>query len=182
MIAVSDAVLIVVSVAVLSAGLYRWQDKVEQASLARQTPTVPQQTSQNSNAVVSDTQIGSIDDSTGGAISVSNAASNVQSTTEGSIERDITQGTTNQPGQEPLEAENGTALSNSDNSDGAETRFDSTTDAALASATYMVEEGDSLSRIANRFNTSVSTLQQINDLQGTLIRVGQTLRYPLPAN
>lgn len=48
--------------------------------------------------------------------------------------------------------------------------------------TYRVRSGDYLGRIANRFGTSVATLKQINDIEGTLIEVGQEIRYPQPAN
>lgn len=43
--------------------------------------------------------------------------------------------------------------------------------------TYTVQSGDSLSRIAEQFNTSVSELQTINDLSSTRILVGQILLY-----
>lgn len=184
MIAVSDAVLIALSVAVLGAGLYRWQDKVEQASLARQTTTtVSQQASQSAGGNASDNQGDS-------NIGSSNTIGAVEPTTDNADQRDIAQTTanqtnTNQSGQEPVVAENITDSSNEVSVSEPETSSDSSTDSTediLASATYVVEEGDSLSRIANRFNTSVSTLQQLNNIQGTLIRVGQTLRYPLPAN
>lgn len=46
---------------------------------------------------------------------------------------------------------------------------------------YTVVYGDSLSVIAQRHNTSVATLQRLNSINGTTIRVGQTLRYPNPA-
>ena len=44
------------------------------------------------------------------------------------------------------------------------------------SGVYKVKKGDSLSRIARKFKTKVSTLQRINRLRGTLIRVGQRLQ------
>lgn len=45
-------------------------------------------------------------------------------------------------------------------------------------ATYTVQSGDSLSKIAAQFGTSVSELQALNDLSSTRILVGQELRYP----
>jgi len=45
-------------------------------------------------------------------------------------------------------------------------------------ATYRVKSGDTLSSIARHFGLSVSNLQKINNLRGTLIVVGQTLRIP----
>ncbi|MDQ2075703.1 LysM peptidoglycan-binding domain-containing protein [Marinimicrobium sp. ABcell2] len=43
---------------------------------------------------------------------------------------------------------------------------------------YQVRSGDSLSTIARRHRTSVGTLQSVNDLNGHIIRVGQTLMIP----
>jgi len=51
-----------------------------------------------------------------------------------------------------------------------------------ALGTYSVQAGDSLSRIAITFGTSVEALQEINEIEGTLIRVGQELFYPLTEN
>ena len=43
---------------------------------------------------------------------------------------------------------------------------------------YTIARGDTLSDIAKRFNISVSQLQQFNDLDNHVIRVGQVLRIP----
>ena len=43
---------------------------------------------------------------------------------------------------------------------------------------YTVARGDSLSKIAERFNTSLSQLKQVNGLSGNTIRVGQVLTIP----
>ena len=45
-------------------------------------------------------------------------------------------------------------------------------------ARYEVKPGDSLSVIAKRFNTNISTIQTSNDLKSSLIRVGQSLLIP----
>ncbi len=47
---------------------------------------------------------------------------------------------------------------------------------------YTVKYGDSLSVIAQEYDTDVATLQRLNSIEGTTIRVGQSLRYPNPAN
>ncbi len=44
---------------------------------------------------------------------------------------------------------------------------------------YRVRRGDSLSKIARRYNTSAATLQELNGLRGTTIQEGQTLYVPL---
>lgn len=43
---------------------------------------------------------------------------------------------------------------------------------------YTVRRGDTLSQIARRHNLSVSMLRQANDMQGSLINIGQTLIVP----
>lgn len=44
--------------------------------------------------------------------------------------------------------------------------------------THVVKSGEYLSLLAQRYNTSVSTLQELNDLKGSTIYVGQRLVYP----
>lgn len=47
-----------------------------------------------------------------------------------------------------------------------------------ASRTYTVKNGDSLWKIANEFDTTVSKIKELNDLISNDLRVGQTLRIP----
>lgn len=44
--------------------------------------------------------------------------------------------------------------------------------------TIRVRPGDTLGRIADRYNTSVSAIQQVNGMRGTVIRAGQRLKIP----
>lgn len=44
---------------------------------------------------------------------------------------------------------------------------------------YQIQPGDSLSYIAEQFNTRVVLLQQLNGIQGTKIRAGDTLNIPI---
>lgn len=48
--------------------------------------------------------------------------------------------------------------------------------------TYVVKTGDSLYKIANLFNTTVSKLQELNKLSGTNLTIGQVLRIPNQIN
>ena len=48
--------------------------------------------------------------------------------------------------------------------------------------TYAVKSGDTLSKIATDYGTTVDSLRTINNISGSLIYVGQNIRYPLPAN
>ncbi|MEX2321781.1 MAG: LysM peptidoglycan-binding domain-containing protein, partial [Saccharospirillum sp.] len=43
---------------------------------------------------------------------------------------------------------------------------------------YVVVSGDTLSGIASRNNTSVSRLREVNQLNGTAIRIGQVILIP----
>ncbi|MFV8750067.1 penicillin-insensitive murein endopeptidase [Nannocystaceae bacterium ST9] len=47
-----------------------------------------------------------------------------------------------------------------------------------SSREYVVKSGDTLASIAERHATSVDELRELNDIEGSLIRVGQTLRLP----
>ena len=47
-----------------------------------------------------------------------------------------------------------------------------------ASTTYTVQSGDSLSRIANKYGTSVTNLMNANNLKNYLIYPGQVLKIP----
>ena len=45
-------------------------------------------------------------------------------------------------------------------------------------AVYIVERGDTLSEIAQRYRTSVHSLKKLNDMRSDTVRVGQKLRIP----
>ncbi len=48
--------------------------------------------------------------------------------------------------------------------------------------TYRVRSGDYLGLIAQRFGTDVATLRELNGINGSIIQVGQQIRYPQVAN
>ena len=50
------------------------------------------------------------------------------------------------------------------------------------STEYMVKRGDSLSKIANQFDTSVRAIKAANGLSSDLIRVGDKLLVPVPSS
>lgn len=54
------------------------------------------------------------------------------------------------------------------------------TEPVIPTVPYEIQKGDSLSVIAQRYKTSIATLQKLNGLQGTFIRYGQTIRVPAP--
>ena len=46
---------------------------------------------------------------------------------------------------------------------------------------YVITRGDTLSEIAQRYNVSLSSIRQVNSLNGDTVRIGQKLRIPLYA-
>lgn len=48
--------------------------------------------------------------------------------------------------------------------------------------TYTVKKGDNLYSIANRYNTSVSTIMNLNNLKSTNLSIGQQLKIPSSTN
>lgn len=188
MIAVSDAVLLLASATVLAVGVYRWQNNVEyvrqndpvvqsSSSLAttndsavnESRPSGNQSLSQNTeqNAATDRPAVadnGAINNESGTVLSNQN--------TDSSASDDTTRIVDVQP--VPITAINV-------NDDEATTAANRAITDAPTLAIYTVVSGDSLSQIAERFGTSVTVLRDINDIQGSLITVGQQLRYPLSA-
>lgn len=174
MIAVSDAVLVLVSATALVAGLYRWQNNLEYV------PERAQTTLSGSAANASTNNPNNTD-----AISASQRSSNITT--------DINQGTAQQNNQ--ITTELGTQPDDesarvvdvqSEQTSSIDVGQDNNTSSANQAsgdattfATYTIVPGDSLGRLAARFGTSVSVLQEINGIQGSLIQVGQQIRYPV---
>ena len=163
MVAVSDAVLVLVSATVLGAGLLHWQNNVDKAISASQRPVNSAQINQQplpasvpaeQNILVAQRE----------PITSANTFAAEQANFETSVDQ--------------TNAANAGLSSQS-------VSASATTNPAINASSYgdyVVQSGDSLSLIAEQYNTSVSLLQQINSLDGTVIQIGQTLQYPLPAN
>ncbi|MFK7993848.1 MAG: LysM peptidoglycan-binding domain-containing protein [Granulosicoccus sp.] len=168
MIAVSDAVLVLVSAAALGTGLYRWQNNVDQAMLANAPATIPVEVPSEPDSA-SNRQIAPSNELSGTASSTTNVQGNVpvnssQLTDVLVVEPAPTTTTINVADDAATAASNNAVVD------------------APPYGSYIVRSGDSLSLIAQRYATTVQRLQEINDIQGTLINVGQQIRYPLPIN
>lgn len=150
MIAVSDAVLILVSATALVAGLLRWQDNVE--------ATTRPQTSIQSSASQPSPSTSTQNQNTSTLSSPATIADEVQSATiilQDSVEA-VTPAVTTTGIEQSIQT--------------------------VPVGNYTVQAGDSLSKIALDFGTSVELLQRINAIEGSLIEVGQEIKYPLPVN
>lgn len=57
-------------------------------------------------------------------------------------------------------------------------KADTTADKASENETfsYKIQKGDSLLKLANRFNTTVAQIQQDNDINGDIVKVGQSIK------
>jgi LysM repeat protein len=51
--------------------------------------------------------------------------------------------------------------------------------ATMAYETYEVEQGDTLYTLSSKFNLTIATIKEINDLSSDTLRVGQQLRIPV---
>src|SRR4029079_2555224 len=49
---------------------------------------------------------------------------------------------------------------------------------SASSATYVVVSGDSLAAIARKHGTTVAELRELNEIEGSVIRIGQRLHVP----
>ena len=167
-IAKSDMVILVVSVSLLAAGIYRWQSNVSQAherrAVASSSAAIKGGNGQRSNT-------GSLL-SKPASVSVAGTDINVPvERNSGNAGQAITGQSTTQ----------NTAGISATTATASQSSTDNTSRQPLY-GTYEVRSGDTLSKIATDYGTTVETLRTINDISGSLITVGQNIRYPLPAN
>lgn len=173
MIAKSDLFILIVSASLLAAGIYRWQHNL--TLLAAQTSVKNTAKNNRTRPPVNATLIG--------AQSVTAAANNQASPPR--VTATVT--TSTQPAaistqadlNPPRNSVSGNPLQNTGT-------IVATTVLPQPSGplygVYIVKQGDYLGKIALTYGTTVSTLLGINELPGTVIEIGQVIRYPLPAN
>jgi len=172
MIAVSDAVLIAVSAAALSFGLYRWQGNVEQAMLGK-----------TGGAVISQPQGDVIRPNTTQGATLNDVNAGGTSGTASTNPQLLDSQSDAQSQSQPVVVADQTPTAAINVADDAQTAADNSAVVDVPPfGSYIVQSGDTLSQIARQFGTTVSSLQQINSIEGSLINVGQELRYPQPAN
>jgi len=158
-IAKSDLFILVLSASLLAVGIARWQSnvsKMEQVH-AQQTLNAPAASSRSNGPAVS-------------ALGENNNAIRTTVTTVTGIQ-------TSSSASAPVSVDTPVNATQSSQAAVPVTQL-----AEPLYGTYTVVAGDYLSKIAVQYGTTVQTLQDINNIQGTLIDVGQQLRYPLPAN
>ena len=165
MIGKSDLFILVVSASLLAVGVYRWQHNLALiSSNSQQAQTRIVAPASNANAV------SSISSNNVQAPATISTVSSVQTSGSATILNRATQ--TNvvaanisdsssllQPAIEPIEQPSSILL-----------------------GSYTVVSGDYLSKIAQQFGTTVETLQEINNINGSLIEIGQEIQFPLPSN
>ena len=169
MIARSDLFILVVSASLLAVGIVRWQQNMSNITLASSTA----QSSQNSPAVNATTTQPTIGQS-------ATAAAGTNTLTRSATQADTVQPQFGQTATDTTTGPSGAAQSN--------VGIAASTNGIANQANeplygiYVVQSGDFLGRIATTYGTSVNTLREINNISGSLIEIGQEIKYPLPAN
>jgi len=170
MIGKSDLFILVVSASLLAVGIYRWQHNMSQINInAQQAKTqqiAPVQVAPTSNPTV---------------ISAISSSNNMTSQTTVSAVTSVQTSV-------PVSVNESSPIRNIVVSSTVSEPISSTPTSStpdnnrLLLGSYKVVSGDYLSKIAQQYGTTVETLQELNNLNGTLLAIGQELLYPLPAN
>lgn len=188
MIAKSDVVILLVSASALAGGIYRWQHNM--ASLAPVTASVQQtrpatapspapvasNTGIPGNSSTQDTQVVGASANQNGNQSIAQVS--VQTATQNAAQNTQQNVATGSSGNDSATAANSTPANTS--TETASTQANTSSEPLYG--VYVVQSGDYLGKIAGEFNTTVDTLRTINGIVGSLIDIGQEIRYPLPAN
>lgn len=177
MIAVSDVVLILVSAAALGSGLYRWQGNIEQATLANSRPAVSSTADPNIQTSDANRQI-----SNANGEQVMSSQNGTSPAVQGNVSGITSSTTIDRSGNDVIVANPVPTVTIDVSEDVATTASNNAVADIPPYGSYLVKSGDSLSLIAQQYGTTVGVLQDINGIEGTLITVGQQLRYPLPVN
>lgn len=180
MIAMSDAIILLVSASLLGSGVYRWQSSLEQnqatTPIAGQILPANAQPEQVQNRVAN-AESPALNDET--SIQSQSQGRFIGKPTAAPLTPSDQSGAQIAGQAEPLTTPGSNLAGES--SQAPATAAPQVAEAALYGI-HVVRSGDTLSMLSERYGTTVSALQSINSINGTLINVGQELRYPLPAN
>ena len=174
MIAKSDLFILVVSASLLAVGIYRWQSNL---SLMAANTQQTQQAVTTSNT----TAASAVSNAPAAAPTTISTVSSVQ--TSAAVQTNVS----NVQATAPIVVTAPQTTSNVVVNAAGELTTNSVVtniveDNRPLFGSHITISGDYLSKIAQQYGTSVQTLQDINNLNGTLIEVGQEIKYPLPAN
>ena len=166
MIGKSDIFILVVSASLLAAGVYRWQQNLALINSNSQQAQSNTATQSNNGTVVSSNSNSNPQQSTATVSTVTSVQTNAPVTV------------VNQPADTTFIASN-----INDSSSALQPIVEpAIQENQFLLGSYTVVSGDYLSKIAQQFGTTVETLQEINNINGSLIEVGQEIQFPLPAN
>lgn len=172
MIAKTDLFILVVSSSLLAAGVYRWQSNLSlmanTAQQARNTTIQAPAINQGSTSVVS-------------AIANNNSVTRTTITSVTGVQTSTSNNAATAPQVVVSSSGSGGSINASKPVEPVVSAPSAVENRPLY-GTYTVVSGDYLSKIAQRYGTTVRTLQDINGISGSRIDVGQKLQYPLPAN
>ena len=153
MIAKSDLTILVVSASVLAFGIYRWQMNTRPVEIA--SVQVPANVVTTTELPAPTTRVlGAIETDTTTNDSVSIDARRVIEIPANAI-------------SEPIVIDNDGPIAS---------------DEQILFSVYTVQSGDYLGSIAQRFDTNVATIRELNGISGSLINVGDELRVPQAPN
>ena len=169
MIARSDLFILVVSASLLAVGIVRWQQNMSNITLA----STSAQSSQNLPVVNATPTPPTIGETATAVAGTNTLTRSVEQT--GTVQPQFGQTATNTTTGSSAAAQSNTELV-------APTNGTANQPNEPLYGVYVVQSGDFLGRIATTYGTSVGTLREINNISGSLIEIGQEIKYPLPAN
>lgn len=169
MIGKSDLVILTISATLLVTGIYRWQSNLSPSS-ARQSVAQDNRSDKP--------RAGNTDSL---AAKPATTPDNVNAAPAVAVETPV-QGNFGDTAQQGSASATTTDPSPPGNADLAAVSTTANAGDNSLYGTYEVEPGDSLSRIAINYGTTVESLRSINNINGSQINIGQIIRYPLPAN
>jgi len=162
----SDLIILVLASSALAVGVFRWHQNTQDVNAI----TIPA----SSRVVVEPGQNNKLP-----VVENGNTANTAPLQTDQQAELQITQ--TNPTAQSATQTEQTEALTVSPSEPVVEMVVGNTENSAkpIELGIYQVQSGDTLSNIAAQYGTDVQTLRYLNDIEGSIIQIGQDIFYPL---